>query len=632
MASNFFQRQEAARRATLLLVIYFALAVVLIVFAVNVLFFGVGHFFGAHFLSGTWYWHEWSRQIVPCTLLLILGGSTITFFQLAEGGRAVARMVNATPVAYDAREPGLRQLLNVVEEMAIASGVRMPEVYWMERERGINAFVAGYAPDQAVIVVTAGALEHLTREELQGVVGHEFSHILNGDMRLNIRLIALLSGILTIGQLGEFLMRSGSNSNSYNTRSRSTGTFFALGLGLWLVGAIGLVCGRLIKAAISRQRETLADASSVQFTRNPYGLAGALAKIGEQSGGSFLDARHAESMSHMCFGPSLQFGDWFATHPPLEERIRAIAPDFMARSRARQRRGGAVPVVPPPTYRAGPWDSEQSPIMGLAGSDVSARVGTVRPADLHAAARLRARLPEALLKALETSAGARALLYGVIAVQHKGVPYTVQQQFIAEKEGSALAAAVADIRVALGAVSGASLPLVELALPRLSLLDDRASRELIAHLQAFSRLDHQTSVFEFTLLTLLVQQLLPRKPARGHLSLRALRGPLCVVITVLLRHAGLPEAAQHTLYDKTLTTLLGTVPPMPAASAATLPQMALALRALAALTPEGKRQLLNACVQLVQQNGRVAESEYELLRVIAALLACPLPLSVNPEP
>src|SRR6185295_10385386 len=244
-----------------------------------------------------------------------------------------------------------RRLVNVVEEMAIASGVRVPTVYVMDGERGINAFAAGWDASGAVVVATRGTLETLNRDELQGVVGHEFSHILNGDMRLNIRMLGVLAGIVFIGSIGEFVMRSTRESRD----SKAAGGVFLVGLALFIIGYVGLFFARVIKAAVSRQREFLADAASVQFTRNPDGIAGALDQIRGASSGALISARCAEDMSHMFFGQSvrMRLGGLLATHPSLDERIARINPGFQPAAYRGKRPPVAEDAAPAPAAAAG---------------------------------------------------------------------------------------------------------------------------------------------------------------------------------------------------------------------------------------------------------------------------------------
>ena len=233
------------------------------------------------------------------TVGVIFGVSTAKVVMLrAGGGAAVAGMMGARRLEPATRDPLERRLLNVVEEMAIAAGARVPAVYVMDEEKGINAFAAGYDVSSSIIAVTRGTLETLTRDELQGVIGHEFSHIVNGDMSLNIRMIGILAGIVFLGTIGGFVMRNTEG------RSKEAGTLFFVGLAVYVVGYIGLFFARLIKASISRQREYLADAAGVQFTRTPDGLAGALDQI--RASTSLVATRHAEDVSHLFFVPGVK--------------------------------------------------------------------------------------------------------------------------------------------------------------------------------------------------------------------------------------------------------------------------------------------------------------------------------------
>lgn len=338
MATDFFDHQLVARKRTSLLIGYFILAVVLIILAV----YGVATACliattqGQAGISELW---DWERLALVATgvSIVILAGSLYKTATLREGGSAIARLLGGELVNPGAATPAQRRLLNIVEEMAIASGTPVPSVYVLKDETSINAFAAGHEPGDAVIAVSQGSLDHLNRDELQGVIAHEFSHILNGDMRLNLRLIGLLHGILLIALIGYTIMRvMGNSSSSSRSRSKddekgngSAMAIFLMGVGLMAVGYVGVFFGRLIKSAISRQREFLADASAVQFTRNPDGIAGALKKIGGLASGSQIQNQNAEQACHMFFGPGVSFWtEAMATHPPLVERIRRIDPNF----------------------------------------------------------------------------------------------------------------------------------------------------------------------------------------------------------------------------------------------------------------------------------------------------------------
>ena len=266
---NFFEHQDRARRNTSVLVGYFVIALVAIVIVVTLAVYVA--LFWLH--DGRYPIRDWihSPAFLWCglgTLAVILAGSLHKMWQLRDGGEALAQMLGAREIPPSTSEPNERQLRNVVEEMALASGIPAPRTFVLDQEQGINAMVAGYRPTEAVVMVTRGTLEQLGRDELQGVIAHEYSHIFNADMRMNMRLMAVLAGILAIGKVGEFLMHS-SRRRRYSSRNNNQSGLVLLGLALVVIGYVGLFFGRLIKAAISRQRELLADASAVQFTRNP---------------------------------------------------------------------------------------------------------------------------------------------------------------------------------------------------------------------------------------------------------------------------------------------------------------------------------------------------------------------------
>ena len=363
---NFFEHQAAARRGSGRLVLLFGLAVAGIVLAVDL---------ATLLVTGSW---GATAAATVATLLVIGLGSLYRIASLRGGGAVVAAQMGGTFVPEDTRDPSLRRLRNVVEEIAIASGVPVPKLFVMEQEPGINAFAAGYSPSDAAVAVTRGALDRLNRDELQGVIAHEFAHVLNGDMRLNIRLIGLLFGILMLSLIGQRILIYGRLG-----RSRDGAPVLVAALVAMAVGAIGVFFGRMIKAGVSRQRELLADASAVQFTRQTRGLAGALKKIGGLDAGSKLqDKADAEEVSHMLFGQGTAFSGLFATHPPLVERIRRLEPTFDARQlqqlearwraappdglaedvalglAARDAAGGGPPPLPPAaTWASSPWSA-----------------------------------------------------------------------------------------------------------------------------------------------------------------------------------------------------------------------------------------------------------------------------------
>src|SRR5258708_32227497 len=348
---DFFEQQHRARRRTWLMLFLFVLAVAAIVAAFDLVCAIVYIWlFDAQTLYSRSLLQQVPRSVylwsTLATLLVIGWGTASRLYQLSGGGVAVADLIGARHVKRDTGEPAERRLLNVVEEMALASGITVPLVFVMDDPHAINAFAAGYSPNEATVIVTQGTLEQLDRDELQGVVAHEFSHILNGDMRLNIHLVGVIAGIVMIGSIGAFLMtgiRDGDDLRRAGTDIR----LFFVGLLLWLVGSIGVLAGRLIKAGISREREFLADASAVQFTRNPDGIGGALVKIGRR--GSTIAQRNAEELSHMCIrAPVNDYFEFalFHDHPPLDDRIeRLLGPGAKRLLRERMERAEAAALA-----------------------------------------------------------------------------------------------------------------------------------------------------------------------------------------------------------------------------------------------------------------------------------------------
>lgn len=650
---NFFEHQENARRQTGRLLVYFLAAVVLIVLAVNLALYVLVAWLKVD-PQGTPLWHVWSSQAVIGALLLIGGGSCLEYLRLRGGGRALAKMVGARHIDFATTDPEERQLVNVVEEMAIASGVRAPMVYVMDREPGINAFVAGLSLNDTVMVVTRGALETFDREEMQAVAGHEFSHILNGDMRLNIRLMALLAGILAIGQMGGFMMRLSWDDDRGSSGRRRGGIIylFVVGLMLWLIGYIGLFFGRLIKAAISRQREFLADASSVQFTRNPGALANALLKILHGSGQSWLHSLHAEDMSHLCFGETLKFSSLLATHPPLDERIRKLGAEYLVRGRVRQRAlrrqqetvadrvqqddmpvaaKTAIELAPIPFVMAGAGLLTDMP--GSAGMPVALaaqavslleRVGTVNPAELASATELHRRLPESIKQALQSSTGAQCLLFAVVARQNSLQPS--QNRAFLQEQLPTLAPQAMQLYAQLEGLSiRFALPLTELALPRLQVLSDEEQKNLLARLQLFARLDRHLSTFEFALLMLMRKQLLRLPPARP-VKIEQCHDVVALVLAILLQTGGMEGEVLQRTHARLMRTLTLRVLPFPVVGSARFSQLAREVQTLAGLSLPDRHHVLELAATAVLADAEVRLEEYELLRVVAALLDCPMPM------
>ncbi len=653
-AATFFEQQHLARRNTRVMVVLFLLSVVAVVVAVDLV------------LAWTWIWGygqikapaNWDPSVagafalVPtkvyvwgtfATAGIILLVSAVNVVKLGAGGTAVAEMVGArriTPAARDALE---RRLLNVVEEMAIASGVRVPAVYVMDDERGINAFAAGYDVSNCVITVTRGTLETLSRDELQGVIGHEFSHILNGDMRLNIRMIGVLAGIVFISSIGEFIMRSTRGSRN----GKGSGSLVLVGLALFIIGYVGLFFARLIKAAVSRQREFLADASSVQFTRNPEGIAGALDQIGR--GTALVSNRYAEELAHMYFGQGIKvwMGGVFDTHPPLEERIRRVCPGFQRTAYLRRREaavtagaveGEAVPGVasgfagPAVSAADGRRIGDLGMAWGRSAGESAALVGSMDAAKVDYAARLLAQLPDSVREGVRESAGASATVVALLLAPRGEV--LAQQLGAMESGGLARLAAGASALAPLVQRLGPAfrLTLLDLALPAVKLGSETDQRDLLQALEIAIHADRRVSLHEFVVLSLVRHQLAQKpgiEPA-GRRKIVELRSEILLVLGTLAR-AGIRGEASGEQDRQWLAAMRAGMQAMgldaePGAKREFSVESVLpAFDALKTLAPLQKAIVVKGLFAAATVDRTICVSEAELMRLVGAVLDCPLP-------
>ena len=642
---DFFQHQERARRKTGLLVLYFILAVIAIVVCVNLAV--LLALFWGDFQSvspGQWFSHPFIHWITGLTLAVMLFGCLLKLWQLRNGGQGLAEMLGARHITMDSTATREKQLINVVEEMSIASGIPAPQLYVLDKETAINAFVAGFRPSETVLVVTQGTLNELNRDELQGVIAHEFSHIFNADMRLNLRLLAVLAGILALGKVGEYLIRGqrrSSFSRSSSNRKGGGGLIFA-GLALMVIGYVGLFFGRLIKAAISRQRELLADASAVQFTRNPAGLGGALIKI-RNGDGSHLATPHAEDMSHMCFGETLHFRlrNLLGTHPPLDERLSAIGSDWVARARSRARDTGthgpqspaaAGPVAPQgaSAFAGGgtPEGSSPPPAAAPAHStslSPSQRVGTVSEPDMGYARSLLEAIPEDLRRQIRSPQSAESVLYALILSTSTSDTESLLDALNVSDQRQALVTLSETIS---GLGSRLRLPLIDLALPVLKPLPADNRARILSHLTALIEVDNRYTFFEWALVGLAHQQLGDHSGKNRRTRFRrygALAAELQLLFSVLTWASGAENEEARTLFQRSTHGLLPAGRTLLPLTHCGSHKLGHAVDRLADLSPLLKGPVIDAAADLVLADGKVQVQEAELLRTIAALLECPLP-------
>jgi Zn-dependent protease with chaperone function len=641
---DFFQSQETARRKTGLLIFYFVVAVVLIVLitygVIAAAFLGQSPAEGARGEAITKsLWDPGLFAVVTLgTLTLIGGGSLYRIASLAGGGHTVAEMMGGHPVSPQTADPDERKILNVVEEMAIASGTPVPPVYLLEQEDAINAFAAGFSTGDAVIGVTRGCIRNLSRDELQGVIAHEFSHILNGDMRLNLRLIGVLYGILLIGMTGWMIFRTtayASDSRGARDGDRRGGNPLPLiGLALYMLGYVGVFFGNLIKAAVSRQREFLADASAVQFTRNPDGIAGALKKIGALADGSKLRAPEAPEASHLFFGDAIGhlFG-LFATHPPLAERIRRIDPSFDGDfSHVRLASFDQVPPGPGGRVTLRPPARPARSAFRFNAMDVVGRVGTVDPQQLAYAAAVLTTLPSPLKDLAYEPFGARAIVFALLADHDDESVYESQLEHLSRYAEPALCREVQRIMPLVHRLPRESrLPLVSMVVPALRRLSLDQFNEFVAGVRELVQADNQISLYEYALQRLLLRHLATHfgyaRPAPvRYTTTGPLAGSVRKVLGTLAHVGSANPAEAARAYESGLSALrwpgVDASLPEPNLDLVELDQ---ALNELDASAPPLKKQILSACAAAIGADGRITLEEGELLRAIADSLGCPIP-------
>jgi Zn-dependent protease with chaperone function len=642
MATDFFERQSSARRSTAWLALMFCLAVlgiVLSVFAITAV--GLSQSRSAQLaVAGESAW-EIPLLAAAATLLVIAGGTLFKVIGLRSGGgTGVAERLGGKRIYPDTAAPAYRQLLNIVEEMAIAAGTPVPPVFLLEKEQNINAFAAGYSPSDAVLGVTRGCCEQLTRDQLQGVIAHEFSHILNGDMRMSIRLIGILHGILLLGLAGQLIFRMLAYSGRGRSRRDSNAgsimlAMLAIGLVLIVVGFIGTFFGNLIKAAVSRQREYLADASAVQFTRNPQGIAGALKRIGGSAHGARLQAPSAAEASHMYFAKGVWegFSGLWATHPSLSKRILAIDPQWDGKFPEYERTATVS------TGQASGFVGESSAGTTTARGPSELPIRVVdhmvhqvgEPTSDHRqyAAKLLAAIPQNILGAAREPYGARAVMYCLLLDRDADVrkhQFHVLAKF-ATRDVVQLTHELAPHFERL--VVQARLPLVDLSLPALRAMSPSQFRSFSQCFDELVRADNRLALFEWVLSQVLVWNLRSqfepvRSPRIQYYGLQRLGDP-CSTLLSAIAYAGNEDALAKNAFDE---------------GAAELPELSLKLKrrgecglshlrdGLAVLQRVATKQrgrLLSACAAAICADGHVSLQEGELLRGISDLLGCPMP-------
>jgi Zn-dependent protease with chaperone function len=608
---KFFEAQEQARKSSRLLVWWFILAVITVILVMYLLTAWALRYVDPDAVSGTALSGWWDSSLfIWITVVvggLILVGSLFKLSQLSAGGSVVAESMGGRLIDLGTRDLHERRLLNVVEEMAIASGMPIPQVWIMDHEEGINAFAAGTDPANAVIGVTRGAIERLDRSELQGVIAHEFSHILNGDMKLNMRLIGWIFGLVMLSMAGRMIFELSRHFRG-SRDSKNGGIVIAIvvvGLVIWLVGSVGVLFARFIQAAISRQREFLADASAVQFTRYPDGIAGALKKIGGYSEHGKVHCAAATEARHMFFvGSTLEM--LMATHPPLEKRIRAIDPNW----------NGELLEANPVSV-----DDEFNGAMGFAGGTGAAQV--------TAAAVTENPVPTCPSSLDFSKDHAKALLLGLLISPDSGEELAVDI-LRSHRCGEEMIQQIFQLsREAAGKTSAEKLALLDVAVAWLKRMEKDEAADYVGLSQALISADGQVDLFEFML-----QQVIRRNveigiglipvPVMKYRSLQDLETEVSILLSAFAHLAGgehvMSKAAEeyrmHTGRDLTTSQI-------------DLAQVSSALGKMDSATPLVKQQILRMCSLVVIDDGKADQLEIELLRATAEAMGAPFPPHVR---
>ncbi|HHG3103243.1 TPA: M48 family metallopeptidase [Vibrio parahaemolyticus] len=610
---DFFHHQDTARQRTGLLVMLFTLAVLAITGLVSVISIGIYFYFtGEPFTT---------QSIISYCLLSFVGVllvvSISSFIRLSElnanGGRGVAESIGGKLISTDTSNAKHRQLLNVVEEMSIASGIPVPPVYVLAEEHGINAFAAGMSIDDAVIGVTQGALDAFSRDELQGVIAHEFSHILNGDMRLNTRLIGALFGITCIAHFGHLILDN-SNSTRHVSRSSSDSNkgfavIILIAIVCLVLGWLGTLFGNMIKAAISRQREYLADASAVQFTRNDQGIAGALKKIGSNVQGSTLNTKASDEMSHMMFGQSKLsgFSSLFATHPPLDERIRRIEPNWDGSYAQHSHAQNTA------------FDNEQVSGFAVGGGSPASQSASPSEQLSETGQQLISQLPPELVDIAREPYSARFIAFALIFDGSDIQREMIKSYVPLASQSTLLPWLDYDLPLHL------RFPLLELALPTLKSLSEAQKISLCKVLRELSETDNQYSLAEWCVINLLEKQLLASFGfIKQYKTLKQLEESVFWLLRELawVSHSQ-ADKAQRAYHCALAHLGFPEVKLEPANSNWHLSRAALEL--LLQLKPKDRRIFVKACRLAIESDGEITVAEGELYRVIACFLEVPEP-------
>lgn len=638
---NFFEAQAVARRNTLSLILLFGLAVISLIAITNLLVMAVMVYKSTGQLPNSWdallaaYDPIRNAGIALIILLIVGAGSFYKMSLLSSGGKAVAEMLGGRIVPQNSQDPVHRKVLNVVEEMAIASGSPVPSVYMLD-ESGINAFAAGWSPSNAAIGITRGAVTYLTRDELQGVIAHEFSHIFNGDMRLNIRLIGVLHGILLLGMIGYFLMRS----VRYVGRSRNKeggGLVIAivlLAVGLTVIGYCGTFFGKWIKSIVSRQREYLADASAVQFTRQSEGIAGALKKIGGWQTGSHLLSPSAPEYSHAYFSNGIS-AFMFSTHPPLKDRIRAIEPRWNGKfiEPKRELPDEKPPAVDKQRKKEALLNTVTTATVGVAVNEALQaidRIGQPSDTEVNYARALLAEVPETLREEAEDPFGVRALMYCYLIHYSIGVQHQQWDQ-LAKNADPMVFEKTQQLHPQVSALpTKLRMPIFELCMPALKTLSNAQYVVFKRNIEALIQADRKVDIREWIVQRLIVQQLdeafgFRKPPVALHTHIGAVKYELELILSMVAYTEHKDDGDAHYAFETAIRSIGATALKPVARQQITIAELDKAMDKIERVKPMVKPRILKAMVSCLTVDNKINAGSAEFTRAVASCLGSPMP-------
>jgi Zn-dependent protease with chaperone function len=653
---TFFQNQIQARAKTKTLVLLFAVALLLMLAVIytglRILIFK----YTSGMADKSWFpadFFDPLQIIAICAPVatVVLIASLVKMYQLTSGGgKQIAEAMGGRLIQPNTTDTDERRLFNIVEEMAIASGLAVPWIYVIDADRSINAFTAGIRPSEFVITVSRGAMRLLNRDELQAVIAHEFSHIFNGDVRLNIRLMGLLFGILFVGMTGEQILKLGLQSSRQSRRRSKDGPvmpLIALGSLLAIVGYVGVFFAKIIQFAVSRQREFLADASAVQFTRLKSGITGALKKIGGLTEGSKISSPHAQLASHLFFADAItrNYFSLFTTHPPILERIKRIEPEFAGIYQRIQY--SSEELLNPDSqeqtrniYSSQPLAQEQPKAKETQDSELGRvkkvidLVGTLSAANLAAAQNLVSGQSDIIKALVHDPLGARALTY-LCLLESNDVIRAQQLAVIRNYENRGVITALNQLIWHKTELKSQRLSTIELCFPALRQMSRQqflSFREIISRL---IKVDDHVSIWEYALYRLLCDHLARHfdiERALGQTQLTPETGLYTTTSMLLAQLAVLTNSNRFEAFSAYTEGArvfgVGTREvfnlenfPMPS-----LNDFDLCFSLIDTIPLSWRQKMLEACTTIALFNQHVSSDEYDLVRIIAAKLDCPLPI------